>query len=461
MEYETMVRAVDKPNREELAELYGRQGETLSSVSRAYGTTHPTVRKWLRDYDISIKSHREASAQANSRNRLTPPSRETIERLYLRESKTIRDLQKIFSVGQETIYLWLQKYEIETKDHSTSVSAGWKRRMNSLVPSREELVRVYEECSRHLGLTSERVGLSPGYLREIMKNYKIEIEKPWRSCAEISLFESLIDEHSQLTWRHSDRSIINPFELDIVCDEAKLAIEYCGLYWHSEHYGQKDKQYHRQKLLKCREKGYDLFTVFETDDLVKVRRRIRHRVTRSESIMARKLQVEKVNASAAREFHNEYHMSGFVGGKEHLALVGDRGIVMLVTFGKARYSSEHDHELLRMTLGDVRVVGGFEKLLSHFKRENSGSIMTFADLRFGTGAVYQRAGFRQLEDSPPGYYYFNKNDSTRLYSRVALQKHRMNRVLSEVDLNMTEYENALANGWDRIWDCGHARFVLE
>jgi very-short-patch-repair endonuclease len=64
------------------------------------------------------------------------------------------------------------------------------------------------------------------------------------------------------------RSVIPPYEVDIYLPDLNLAIEYCGLYWHSEKAG-KDKQYHQKKFLMCREKGIRLVTIFEDELLNK------------------------------------------------------------------------------------------------------------------------------------------------------------------------------------------------
>ena len=61
----------------------------------------------------------------------------------------------------------------------------------------------------------------------------------------------------------SNRSIINPFELDLYIPKLNLAIEFNGLYWHSEVY--KDKFYHKAKYKKCNENGIELIQIFEDD----------------------------------------------------------------------------------------------------------------------------------------------------------------------------------------------------
>lgn len=59
----------------------------------------------------------------------------------------------------------------------------------------------------------------------------------------------------------NDRSIISPFELDIVIPERKLAIEFNGTYWHS----MKPKGYHKMKVKLCADKGFKLIHIWEID----------------------------------------------------------------------------------------------------------------------------------------------------------------------------------------------------
>ena len=62
----------------------------------------------------------------------------------------------------------------------------------------------------------------------------------------------------------SDRSIITPYELDIIIPERKIAIEYNGLYYHSFKCN-KDKNYHIRKREACEEKQYELLSIFEDE----------------------------------------------------------------------------------------------------------------------------------------------------------------------------------------------------
>ncbi len=64
-----------------------------------------------------------------------------------------------------------------------------------------------------------------------------------------------------------NRTILEGKELDIYIPEYNLAIEFNGLYWHSEKY--KDKNYHLDKSIRCLEKGIDLLHIWEDEWIFK------------------------------------------------------------------------------------------------------------------------------------------------------------------------------------------------
>ena len=61
----------------------------------------------------------------------------------------------------------------------------------------------------------------------------------------------------------NSRDIISPLELDLYYPEKKIAVEFNGDYWHSEKF--KDRNYHRNKYIKCCENDIHLISVFESD----------------------------------------------------------------------------------------------------------------------------------------------------------------------------------------------------
>jgi hypothetical protein len=250
--------------------------------------------------------------------------------------------------------------------------------------------------------------------------------------------------------------VINPYELDLYSFNHNLAIEYCGLYWHSEYYGQKNKNYHQMKWNLCRTKNVDLLTIFETDDMCKVKALINRKLNNVEKLGARKTQLRQIDSSLANMFHTTYHLHGSIGGSIHLGLFDGPQLLMVASFGKSRYNKKFEYECTRMSsLDNLKVQGGASKLFKEFLSKNS-SLITYADLRFGSGSVYNHCGLTYTGITGPNYWYFNKNKPDRLWSRTTFQKHKLPSILIQFNSELTEFENMRLNGYDRIWDCGNA-----
>ena len=66
-----------------------------------------------------------------------------------------------------------------------------------------------------------------------------------------------------------DRTIINPYEIDIIVPSKSIGIEYDGLYHHSEIGGGKPKTYHSFKTNEAKKHGYQLIHIFEDEWLYK------------------------------------------------------------------------------------------------------------------------------------------------------------------------------------------------
>jgi transposase-like protein len=451
------------PPKSEIENLYAREGTTISSLSRHYKVSNPTVRGWLISYGIDRKNQKQASTEANNRHRArTKPSKDTLHRLY--KTGTIESLAKHFSVSLSTIYEWLDNYDIPKRTLSESTKLGKERQHQDIQFSRDYLDMNYDR-SKSIDELAKKLNVSRTHIRNqlLSHNIKIEpIEPSWRSDAEISLYEYLAQEFPQDHWSHSDKTIISPYELDIVNHNKKIAVEYCGLYWHSEVSSGKKSDYHRKKYISCKNAGYKLITVFDTDDMSKVKSLLLKLLGKTIKIGARKTDVRSISSAEGMKFHKDHHLHGHVGASHHYALFHDGHIVMVASFGKNRFSNKFQYECARITShSNYTVVGGVSKLIKHFiEKEKPKSIVTFADLRFGDGNVYEKCGFAYLEDTPPNYWY-SKKYTTPLYSRVKFQKHKLKEQLEIFEPNKTEFENMVDNGWDRIWDCGNSKYVWE
>jgi transposase len=455
------IRQKNIPSKEELESIYLQEGSTISSVARHYSTTNPTLRSWLIKYEIPRKSHKQASTEANNRHRIdSKPTKKDLENLY--SENNIKSLEKYYNVGQQTIYDWLTSYNIELKTLNEACKQGKERKYKDIYFNKEFLDAEYDR-TKSISELAEKLNVSRSHIRQqlTINNIKIEpIEPSWRSKAEIELYEFLVSNFPNDDWKSNDKTIINPFELDIVNFTKNIAIEYCGLYWHAEFSSGKKSNYHKNKYQSCKEKDFKLITVFESDDMEKVKKLLLKLLGKTEKIFARKTEIVQLDTKTAKQFHNDHHIHGFVGASYHCGLYYDKKLVMAASFGKNRFSKNHEYECIRLTThGNITVVGGVSKLFKHFIIEKKPkSIVTFADLRFGNGKSYLNCGFQEIEQTPQNYWYFKKS-TNKLFSRVKFQKHKLKDILEEFDPDKTEFENMINNNWDRIWDCGNAKYI--
>lgn len=252
-------------------------------------------------------------------------------------------------------------------------------------------------------------------------------------------------------------------ELDIYLHQQKVAFEYCGLYWHSEKY--RTRMYHKNKRDACEKKGLTLYQIFEHEWISK-QSIVESRIASVLGIYgvrhaARELKLARVLPEVERAFFDKNHLQGYVRSSVCYGLFAGDELISAMSFGKARWNKIYDYEMLRLaTKLHTQVVGGPQRLLAAFKKEQAGkSLVTYADLRWGSGAVYQKLGFTFIHDAAPNYWYFKTQ--SRVESRVKYQKHKLAGILKIFDPAKSEKDNMKANGFLRIYDCGNAVFAMK
>lgn len=267
-----------------------------------------------------------------------------------------------------------------------------------------------------------------------------------------------------LTVSENNRIIIKPYELDIVIESLKIAIEYNGLYYHSEAFGKGDK-FHLHKTELCEKAGYRLIHIYEDEwrdqkDLVK--EKLTHMLGRSTNrSYARKLKVISLNKAETNKFLDATHIQGNTSVfSESLGLVDSTGkILACMTFCKNRFSSDGSVELLRFATS-IAVVGGFSKLLTHYVRSHpKDEIISYSDKRWSIGDVYSKNGFVKVSTSAPGYYYVGPDGIRQ--DRQTFMKHKLHKIFSNFDETLTEEENCRRNNYFRIWNCGMDKWKLK
>jgi hypothetical protein len=251
------------------------------------------------------------------------------------------------------------------------------------------------------------------------------------------------------------------YEIDVLVEDAKLGIEYHGLWCHG---GDEKRKDHIWKTQQMNEKGYDLIQIFEDEwrdkrDIVKGIISARLGVF-AKKFQARKLRLDIVESKSAREFLDANHIQGAINGT-HYGLFDGTELVSMITIGKSRFkNNESIWELLRyVTKIGYSVTGGFDRLIKEALRSRENMI-TYCDLRLFSGKTYARKG-TLLRVNGQGYSWVDPSSYKRI-NRVNLQKHKLPSILGEkFDASLTERQNLEASGYTKIWDCGQSVYLLE
>jgi len=260
-----------------------------------------------------------------------------------------------------------------------------------------------------------------------------------------------------------DRTVCKPQEIDFLIREYNLAIEYNGLYTHSEKSSKFkcNRSYHMNKSKKCKDQGIHLIHIFGDEwankkDICKSI--IKGYLNKQEQIIpARKCVIEIVPNKILRTFLNENHLQGWCNASKAFVLKFNDEIIAAMTFGKPRYNKTVEWELTRLAFKiNTTIIGGTEKLFKFALSQLApASIVSYCDMRWFTGKVYGKLGFTEQSTPKSTYWY---TDYSLRYHRSKYQKHKL--VKMGYDESLTEKQiTSDIMGLDRIWDCGQTTWI--
>lgn len=258
--------------------------------------------------------------------------------------------------------------------------------------------------------------------------------------------------------QQSDRSLINPLELDIVIPSKKIAIEYNGLRWHSEKFG-KDKYYHKNKTDLCKAQGYRLIHIWEDDfnkDPQKELDFISYAlgVSSQDKVYARKTTIRQIDNRVGRKFLDKYHIQGSGSGSVYYGTYFNDVLIAVTSFLIRK-------DLVELTRhsSDRQVLGGLGKVTKFASKELQKDIISFCDLTRFNGSSYLSCGYEVVKEIPPDYKYLvgSKREHKFIWRKKNIEK-KLPDVYSD---GLTEKQMMELADIPRIWDCGKLKLIYK
>jgi hypothetical protein len=253
----------------------------------------------------------------------------------------------------------------------------------------------------------------------------------------------------------NDVKTIKPYELDIYLPDLKLAIEYNGLYWHSE--DKVGKNYHKYKSQMCANVGIKLIHVWENhwmDNKDIVKSILSGYLNKHKRYFARKCVITEMSANQCRRFMDRCHLQGFVGATVYYGMYSEGDLLQIMSFKKIG----DKWEISRLCSDlNTTVIGGAQKLYKRFIRDvNPREVFSYNNNDYFTGGIYEKLGLEYLSTSEPGYSYFNS--TLNQLSRQKCQKHKL--VNEGFDPNKTEVQIMNDRGYFRVFNTGNNKYGI-
>lgn len=275
----------------------------------------------------------------------------------------------------------------------------------------------------------------------------------------------------------NNKKELSGVELDIFIPNKKIAIEYNGLYYHSETSGKKDRMFHLSKTKACEKNGIQLIHIFEDDWIYNKKliiSKLKHVIGESNNplIHTRKCYVLEITKQQKDKFLDENHIQGADSSNISIGAFFEDKLIAVMTFDNNRNmvvkdSDVSEYELKRFSTDiNFKIPGVADKLLKFFiKKYSPKKIISFADRCWSTelkNNLYINLGFKLESVLNPDYKYFNpKISRNKRLHKFSFGKTSLKKKFPEIySDNKTEWEIMKEAGYDRIWDCGKYKYSL-
>lgn len=428
------------PTKEQLS-LDKSNGLSQRSMCQKYGLSKPFIKKLLDQYGIDT---------SNPKTKFNKIDKTVLENEIFTNKLTLSEIAEKHKRTKSAIKHMISYYHIKVPDNRIHKT---KRKLEKL---QNDIVSDYGTLTKEQIENKYKIGQQS--VDFALKDTPLKFFKA--SSYETELCDFL---KSQGIYFVQHFKLQSGKEIDILIPEFKVGIEFHGLYWHSTLNSRNiDKQYHFVKFNESKQENIHLLQIFEDEWIQKkeIWKSIIKNKTQKPNIHGRKCHVDRITISECKSFLDANHLQGYCPAKFYYGLFHDSELISVMTFGKPRFNTKYEWELIRYANKlNHSVYGGASKLFNKFLKDiNPKSIISYCDLRLSNGSVYVNLNFSNSHTSNPNYFYVR--GKTRI-NRVSMQKHKLQNKLDVFDPNRTEMENMTMNGYGIIYDAGNFVFIWQ
>lgn len=221
-----------------------------------------------------------------------------------------------------------------------------------------------------------------------------------------------------------------------------------------------DKYYHADKTDLATKNGYRCIHIWDWDDQNKI---VDAFLKPRQVIGARKCAIQLVPIQEEIDFLNKYHFQGYTKSTVALGLYYNNNLVMLMTFGKPRYSKKYQWELIRLC-SCATIQGGTKKIFNYFINSYSPeSIVSYCDLSKFAGINYTELGFAKSSRAI-GRHWYNIKLKDHITDKLLFKRGfdaLLGKQLGYFGVGANNETLMLEHGFVEIYDCGQATYIWQ
>ena len=162
---ETMLARVYKPSEAEMRVMYCEQGLPIWQIASKCNASRDRVSRWMQEYSIPTRL-----SIAQLRTHQQPP-KEELYRLYCNEFSSLTAIAKLYEVDRGTVRKWFRAYEIPVRKGQDT------RFKNRQLPSKLQLVELYQEQGRSAAAIAPEFGVTSGTIINLLRSYQIPVRR--------------------------------------------------------------------------------------------------------------------------------------------------------------------------------------------------------------------------------------------------------------------------------------------
>ena len=263
--------------------------------------------------------------------------------------------------------------------------------------------------------------ISNSYIQEIEK-YVLALDAP-TSMLEKQVLSFVQDNYSGQIVENSREIIRNPktgsgLELDIYLPDINVAIEFNGLYFHSDAC-RAEKEYHAIKSKLCDDLGIRLIHVYEDEwkyNNKKICQLLKAALNEvNGNICFKNYKIKEISNKEAKPFNELFHIHGHSSAQVTYGLFCNEELIQLMSFSKIKQNkdlnADNSWKIVRSySESGSTALDGASMLFKYFIQEqNPDTVDCYCDFNKFNGKSYESLGMQFSGYMPPEKYWIINN----------------------------------------------------